>query len=139
MALVSLNLKPSEKQLREFGEITLCMCNVIGLLLFWLGGLPTAGLIIFCLCGLAVFALSRLSVRLVKPIYLGLIVLTFPIGWAVSHIFMAFFYFVIIGLVGLIFKILKRDPLHRRYDPQAESYWIPYRHNRTARDYFHQF
>jgi len=139
MALVSLNLKPSEKQLREFGEIALCMCNIIGLLLFWLGGLPIAGLVTFCICGVAVFGLSRISVKLIRPIYLGLIVLTFPIGWGVSHIVMAFFYYAVIGFVGLIFKILKRDPLHRNYDPQAVSYWIPYRHNRKPEEYFRQF
>ena len=139
MALVSLNLKPSEKQLREFGEIALCMCNIVGLLLMWIAALPVKAFILFCICGVAVFGLSRISVKLVRPIYLGLIVLTFPIGWVISHALMAIFYYVVIGGVGLIFKLLKRDPLNRRYEPQTPSYWIPHRHNRSAKDYFHQF
>lgn len=139
MALVSLNLKPSEKQLREFGEIALCMCNVIGLLLMWTAALPIRAFIIFCVCGVAVFVLSRISVTLVRPIYLGLIVVTFPIGWVISHALMAIFYYVIIGGVGLLFKLLKRDPLNRRYEPEASSYWIAHRHTRAAKDYFHQF
>lgn len=139
MALVSLNLKPSDKQLREFGEISLCMCNVVGLLLMWLFGMSVKAFIVFCICGVAVFAASRISIKLVKPVYVSLIAATFPIGWVVSHAVMAIFYYVIITGVGLVFKLLKRDPLHRAYDPQAASYWIAYRHNRKPKDYFHQF
>ncbi|HDS85584.1 MAG TPA: hypothetical protein ENN97_10375 [Phycisphaerales bacterium] len=139
MALVSLNLKPNEKQLRDFGDIALCMCNIVGLLLMWAAGLPVRAFIVICLIGVAIYLLSRISVKLVRPIYCGLIVITFPIGWVISHTVMALFYYVIIGAVGLVFKLLKRDPLHRAYDPDAESYWLPYKHKRTAKDYFHQF
>lgn len=139
MALVSLNLKPSEKQLREFGDIALCMSNIVGLLLMWIAGLSFKAFVIFCICGVTVYLLSRISLKLVRPVYLGLIVLTFPIGWVISHTVMAIFYYIIISGVGLVFKILKRDPLHRAYDPQAASYWIPYKHNRSPKHYFHQF
>ena len=139
MALVSLNLKPTEKQLRDFGDVALCMCNIVGLLLMWIAGLPVKAFIGFCIAGTTVYLLSRISVRLVRPVYIGLITLTFPIGWIISHAVMAIFYYGIIGAVGLVFKLLKRDPLHRAYDRQADSYWIAYKHNRTARHYFHQF
>ncbi len=139
MALVSLNLKPSDKQLRDFGDIALCMCNIVGLLLMWIAGLPLRAFIVFCIAGVAVYLLSRISVTLVRPVYLGLILLTYPIGWVISHTVMAIFYYVIIGGVGLVFKLLKRDPLHRALDRQAESYWIPYKHNRSLSHYFHQF
>lgn len=139
MALVSLNLKPSEKQLREFGEITLCMLNIIGLILMKIADLSTQAFIIFCICGVTVFLLSRISVNLVRPLYISLITLTFPIGWVVSHILMAIFYYIVIGGTGLIFKLLGRDPLNRGYDPQATTYWTPRKQIRTAKQYFNQF
>lgn len=139
MALVSLNLKPSEKQLRDFGDIALCMCNLVGLVLMWAAGLPMKAFIVFCIIGVVIYLLSRISLKLVRPVYIGLIALTFPIGWVVSHVVMAVFYFVVIGGAGLVFKLLKRDPLHRAFEPQTPSYWIPRRHKRTAKDYFHQF
>jgi hypothetical protein len=139
MALISLNLKPSDKQLREFGEISLCMLNVIGLLLLWKAGLPVKAFVILCLCGTVIFLLSRISVKLVRPVYIGLIALTFPIGWVISHTVMALFYFGIIGGIGLVFKLIRRDPLQRRYDPQAASYWIPYSRKADLKHYFHQF
>jgi len=139
MALVSLNLKPSKKQLRDFGLAALCMCNVIGLLLLWLGRIPSKGLVVFFLIGLAIYVLSRTSTVLIKPIYLAMLILTFPIGWVVSHIAMGLFYYGIVTPMAVFFRILGRDPLCRKYDAQANTYWIPYKRKRSAKDYFHQF
>lgn len=139
MALVSLNLSPSQKQLKDFGLIGFIMCLIIGLLLFGLGKIPAIGFVIFGLAGIVLFILSRISATLIKPIYLGMIVATYPIGWVVSHVMMALFYYGIITPVALFFRILNRDPLCRKYEPEAESYWMPYKKKRPAKDYFRQF
>ena len=139
MALISLKLNPSKKELQSFGDITLFMCNIIGLLLMWMANMPLRGFLFFCFVGMTIYLLSRISTKLVRPIYVGLIVVTFPIGWIVSHTMMALFYYVIIGGIGLLFKLIKRNPLGIGYDRQVNSYWIPYEHNRAAKDYFRQF
>ncbi len=139
MALVSLNLKPSKKQLRDFGLIGLCMCSVIGLLLLGLGKIPPKGLVIFFLIGLVMFVLSRVSAALIKPLYLAMVILTFPVGWIISHLVMALFFYVVVTPIAVLFKIIGRDELCRKFDPQADTYWIPYKHKRSAKDYFHQF
>ena len=139
MALVSLNLKPSNKQLRDFGLISLCMCTVIGLLLLELGKIPSKGLVILFLIGLVMFVLSRISDALIKPVYLAMVILTFPIGWIISHLVMGLFFYVIVTLIAVLFKIIGRDPLYRKFDPQADTYWLTYKHKRSAKDYFHQF
>jgi polyferredoxin len=139
MALVSLNLNPSKKQLRDFGLVALFMCNVIGLLLLWLGRIPPKGLVAFFLIGLAIYVLSRTSTTLIKPIYLAMLFLTFPIGWVVSYLAMGLFYYGIVTPLAVFFKILGRDPLCRKYDSQANTYWIPYKRKKSAKDYFHQF
>ncbi len=139
MALVSLNLKPSTKQLRDFGDIALCMCNIIGLLLLGLNKISPKGLIIFCLIGLAMYILSRISTALIKPVYQGLMIATFPIGWVISHLMMGLFYYGIVTLIAIIFKIIGRDPLCRKYEPEADTYWLPYKQSRSPKHYFHQF
>jgi len=139
MGLLSLNLKPSEKQLRSFGDIALFMCNFVGLLMMQMADLTFRAFLIICIGGMVIYLLSRISTRLVRPVYVGLTVVTFPIGWLVSHAVMALFYYVVISGVGLVFKLLKRDPLHLAGHPDAESYWMPYPHKRASRDYFHQF
>jgi hypothetical protein len=139
MALVSLNLKPSQKQLRDFGFVSLVMFFIIGLLLLGLGKVAAKGCISFCLVGVVLYILSRISVALIKPVYLGMIVATYPIGWVVSHLVMALFYYGIITPVALFFRILNRDPLCRKYEPEADTYWIQCRKKRSAKDYFRQF
>ena len=139
MALVSLNLSPSDKQLRDFGFISLIMLFVIGLVLLGLGKIPAIGFMVFCLVGVVLYLLSRISVALIKPVYLGMILLTFPIGWLISHLMMALFYYGIITSVALFFKLLNRDPLCRKYEPNADTYWIQCKKKRSAKDYFRQF
>ncbi len=139
MALVSLNLSPSEKQLKDFGLIALIMCTMIGLLLLGLGKVPAKGFMIFCLIGVLLYSLSRFSIVLIKPIYLGMVLLTFPIGWAVSHLVMVLFYYGIITPMATLFRLLNRDPLCRKREPDADTYWLRYKQKRSARDYFRQF
>ncbi len=139
MALVSLNLNPTEKQLREFGLAGLCMCVAIGLLLFLTNRIGLNGIFLAIGIGAALFVLSRISTGLIKPVYLVLIVVTFPIGWLISHFFMGLFYFGIVTPVALIFKMLGRDPLNRKYDKNAQTYWISHKKKKSAKDYFRQF
>jgi hypothetical protein len=139
MALISFDFNPSTKHLRSFGVIALCMLNAIGMLLLWRGRLPLKGFAVFCMLGLVIFVLSRISTALVKPIYQAMILASFPIGWVVSHLFIGLFYYVIITGISLIFRLLGRDPLCRKYDSQAETYWIPHKRNRSTKEYFHQF
>lgn len=139
MALVSLNLKPSQKQLKDFGFISLIMCFVIGLALMLLGKIPSKGLMVLGLVGIVLYIASRISVALIKPVYVSMIVLTFPIGWVISHLMMALFYYGIITPVALLFRLSNRDPLCRQYDPKADTYWLRYKQKRSAKDYFRQF
>ena len=138
MALVSLNLKPKKKNLTDFGDIALAMLTVMGLFLLWREKVSTRGLVIFCLVGLVLYTASRISTTLIKPVYLTLIVVTFPIGWVMSHLVMAIFYYGVITPVALFFKFKKRDALCRGYDTQAKTYWLPYDKKRTTKDYFNQ-
>lgn len=138
MALVSLNLKPKKEFLRDFGDISLAMLTVLGLFFFWLDKVSTRGLIVFCIVGLVFYTASRISSVLIKPVYLTLIVVTFPIGWIVSHLVMAIFYYGVITPVAMFFKFRKRDVLCRSYDKQAETYWLKYDKKRTQKDYFNQ-
>jgi len=139
MALVTLNLKPSEKQLKNFGLGGLIMCNVIGIVLFGLEKISNGGYVIFIMVGILLFVLSHVSTRLLKPVFLVLVLLTFPIGWVFSHLVMALFYYGIITPVSLFFRLLNRDPLCRKYDPDADTYWIRCKHKQSAKDYFRQF
>ena len=139
MALISLNVHPSSEQLRDFGDIALCMTNILGLGLLWLGKIGLRGLVVCCMAGVAIYLLSRIRSILLKPVYVALMLAGFPVGWLVSHVVLAFFYFGILTPLGLLFRLLHRDQLHLGWKPEISSYWQPYHKSRAARDYFQQF
>jgi len=139
MALVTLQLRPTEKQLRDFGVVGLVMLTVIGAVLWQFGTVSARGFAILCAAGAVLFGASRVSAGLVRPVYQGLMLAAFPIGWAVSHVAMAVFFFGLITPAGLLMRVFGRDALGRAYDPNAATYWRPYTKKRTTEDYFHQF
>ena len=139
MGMIQLDLNPSHKTLRQFGLISLIMLTIIGLLLGWRFGLPKGIVIGLCAAGAGLFILSQISVRLIRPVYVGLMIVSFPIGWVISHLVMIIFFFGIITPVGLVFRLLGRDALHRKWDLQAKSYWVKYPRPDSVQRYFRQF
>ena len=139
MGMVQLDLNPSSKKLRQFGWITPIMLLAIGLVLRWRVGLPNSGLAGLCLFGVLVFLMSRVSPKLVRPVYVGLMIIGFPIGWVMSHLVMVLFYFGIITPVALLFRLFGRDMLYRRWDRQRESYWTEHPRHDNVERYFRQF
>jgi hypothetical protein len=79
-----------------------------------------------------------LAPRLVRPVYVGLMVLTFPIGWVMSHVLLGLVFYGVITPLALFFKLVGRDALARRFEPARESYWAPKRGAADMRSYFRQ-
>ena len=50
-----------------------------------------------------------------------------------------FLFFFMLTPVGLFFRLTGKDPLHRRFDPEASSYWTDPRPRRGKESYFRQF
>ncbi len=139
MSLIEINWRPKSKELRNFGIIALIASVVISLLLYIIKGLGIQWILIISGIGFAIFLSSLISVKLTRIIYLGLTVVTLPIGWIVSFILLATFYFLILTPLGLVFRLIGRDPLCRKFDSATDSYWLTYRPPDTIDRYFHQF
>jgi hypothetical protein len=139
MSLVEIDWNPKQKQLRSFGKIALVASTVIALLLYLLKGIALKWVLIIFGFGLIIFIISMISLKLTKMIYLGMILFTLPIGYVVSFILLALFYFLLLAPLGLIFRLIGRDPLNRRFDPNKKSYWLSRQSPKGPEQYFHQF
>ena len=145
--LIEIDLKPSKSTLRQFGWIALVGFGVLGALAwfelfifsFGLGqARETVAMSFWGLAALAtLFSLVFPSGNL--PIYLGLTVVAFPIGFVLSYVIMGTLFYLLITPVGLFFKITGRDAMHRRFDPEAQTYWFQARAQRPREHYFKQF
>ena len=139
MSLVEIDWNPKSKQLQSFGKIAIVASIVIALLLYLLKGIAVQWvLIVFCF-GFIIFIISLISLKLTKLIYLGMILATLPIGFVVSLILLSVFYFLLLAPLGLIFRLIGRDPLCRKLDPNAKSYWLSRQTPKGPEQYFHQF
>ena len=139
MSLIEIDWNPKSKQLQNFGKIALAASVIISLLLYLLKGVAIQWCLIIFAVGCIIFIISMISLKLTKMIYLGMILLTMPIGWVVSFILMAAFYYLLLAPLGLFFRLIGRDPLYRRFDPTAKSYWMSRQPPKGPEQYFHQF
>ena len=74
-----------------------------------------------------------------RLVYVGLMVAVFPIGWVVSHLLMTLFYFLFLTPIGILMRLLGNDPMQRRLDRDATSYWVKHDPGRRADRYFRPF
>ncbi|MDD5327725.1 MAG: hypothetical protein PHY02_07925 [Phycisphaerae bacterium] len=139
MSLVEINWNPNRKDLRGFAIAALVASAVVSLLLYVFKGLAVQwGVIIFAV-GFIVFLSSFICPKITRMVYLGLILVTFPIGYVISFILLATFYFLLLMPLGLFFRLIGRDALCRKFDLNAKSYWLSRQSPKKLDRYFHQF
>lgn len=136
MPLLQLNLSPSRKELRLFAGLWWpAMCAAIGFMLFRRFHAPGAAL--WVLSGGALLAIAGLAApAIIKPVYIALVRITYPIGFCVSHVVLAALYFLVLTPIGSLVRLV-HDPMERKFDRAATSYWVPREEVETER-YFRQ-
>lgn len=125
MALVAINWKPDRKTLAEFSEAWLFFLGMVGAPLAYFRGHPRLAAALW-LAAVIGRLLGLVRPQWMRPAFLGLTLLTFPIGWVVSNVVLALLYFGVFTPVALIFRLIGRDALKRTLDRQAPTYWEPY-------------
>jgi len=138
MALVDINWNPSAKELRVFAVLQLVFFGIVAWLIqprIAVAGVPTA---------ILVAAATIAAVGFVKPTWLrGMYVVwmmaVFPIGFVVSHLLMAAVFYLVVTPIGLMMRMLGRDPMLRRIDRDAKTYWQTRTPTKGTRGYFRQF
>jgi hypothetical protein len=139
MALVEIRWNPSRSELRQFA-----------LLFFPIGALALSAMarfrwhqpsvsMIAVVAAAAVFALGLARPAWVRPLYVGMMVAAFPIGFVVSHLLLFSVYFAVVAPIGLAMRLAGRDPLGLRFDRSAKSYWVPRMKRNVIDRYFRQF
>ena len=145
--MVELNFRPSERTLRQFGWIALVGFGLLALLA-WRGMAvfravpePARDELALVLAALALLAavFSLVHPRANWPIYVGLSIVAFPIGFVLSYVIMATLFYVVIAPVGFVMRLFGMDPMDRRFLPQATTYWVEARRPRAKADYFKQY
>jgi Saxitoxin biosynthesis operon protein SxtJ len=139
MALIELPRDPSAREVRQFALGWLpAFCGAASLIWLYRGaGWPWV-------IGVAGGGALSVLVGLVRPlwmrrVFVGWMWCTLPIGWTVSFLLLAGIFFFIITPIGLVMRLARRDPLSRRLEPDAKTYWTSHRQESDPARYFRQF
>jgi len=121
-AMISILWNPERKQLRQFAGIWFpAFCALIG----WLVGKKTghwgAVQLGWAICGMQALA-GLIYPAAIRPVFVGLILLTFPIGWVVSHVLLGAIFYLLVTPIGLILRMTGHDPLQLK-PPAGGSLW----------------
>jgi Saxitoxin biosynthesis operon protein SxtJ len=133
-----IDFQPERKKLRQFAVLWLCF--FLGLAVWkglWQGQTLVGGLL--AAIAVAVGVVGSISPARIRLVFVAATVLAFPIGWVVSHLILAMLFFGVLTPVGLLFRLLGRDPLLLKRRANAESYWLAKPPAAHPRRYFHQF
>jgi Saxitoxin biosynthesis operon protein SxtJ len=133
-----IQFDPPRTTLRQFAGLWLAFFGGMALWQALVRGHATAGL---CLAALALaIGLPGLArPEWLRPIYVGWMVLAFPIGWTISQLMLGLMFFGLFTPIGLVFRLIGRDPLQRARRDGVESYWTPKPAPADLRRYFKQF
>jgi hypothetical protein len=138
VALLELKKDASARELAWFGVLLAAFAGVVGGLVWWSTGHLTVSRFIWG-AGAVVAGVYYLVPPVRRPIFMGWMYASYPIGWVVSHVLLATIYFVIFTLIGLIMRAVGYDPLARRFDRTAKSYWVRREPISGVERYFRQF
>jgi hypothetical protein len=145
--MLQLNLNPDERTLKQFGFIALgafgllaaCAFYETWMFAFGLGGMriPVAA----ALAGLGVLSglLSLAWPKGNKALFLGLTVISYPIGLVMSYVIMGVLFFAIFAPIGGLLRMAGVDPMQRALRKGEPSYWSSARAKRSKDSYFRQF
>lgn len=100
----------------------------------WPVGAPGAALAVGVI-GAAAMLGSSVFARRVRRVWVDA---GSPIGWTISAALLGAVYFLVITPIGLVMRLLGKDPMHRAFHG-GESYWTPRAAAEDPRRHYRQF
>ena len=145
---------PSRRMLRQFGALGAGVCLTMAAAAFLgepsstvcltdgCGGFTTSGdwrgaVWTWLAAGLGIGLVTLLRPEALRLVFVGWLILAFPIGWVVGRLALAAMFFGLFTAIGLLFRIMGRDAMTRRR--QSGSYWAPRDQPTTPADYLRQY
>ena len=138
MPLVDINWNPSRKELRVFALLLIGFGVIVAAVLYQRLESQTPSAVVFLVASTIGF-LGLVVPAWLRPVYVVWMGLAFPIGWTVSHLMMLAVFYLVLTPIGIAMRLCGRDPMQRRIDRDAKTYWLPCPTRSDLKNYFRQF
>ena len=112
----------SPKTLRSFGILMGSVFSIISIILFvkgakwWICGFGSIALVFFLLGFIAPLKLNAFHKKWMK--------FAEVLGTFNMKVILGLVYMVCFSFLGVIFRIIGKDPMNRKFDSKADSYWV---------------
>ncbi|MDZ4852480.1 MAG: hypothetical protein SGI77_24590 [Pirellulaceae bacterium] len=134
MALIEANWNPTNRQLQQFGVVGAIVVPVAG----WMWGASPNAIAVMAGVGFLFACLAAAAPRLIAPIFVGLMLISLPIGVVVGEIVLVLVYGLVFVPIGIGFRLVNRDRLKLRFSTKSKSYWTPKAQAKSVAKYYHQ-
>ena len=120
--MIAIQWNPERKQLRQFAGIWFpAFCALVGWSIARKTGHRHEVEVGWAIAGILSIA-GLVYPSLIRPIFVGLILLTYPIGWVVSHVLLGVIFYGVVTPIGMILRLTGHDPLQLKA-PLGNSLW----------------
>jgi hypothetical protein len=127
----------TDKTIRQFGGLFLLFTLFVSWIQ-WQKGVATEWPIGFIFLGILSFLIGITKPAYLRPIFVGWMVLLFPVNWLVSHVILGILFFLLFTPIGLCRRLLGGDPLLLK-KPNCNSYWQARPQINDKRRYLRQY
>jgi len=131
-------LNPSARMLRQFAAAWLIFFFGVGVHQYLVRGHHGAGLALGALA-ILVGGPGLARPMAVRWLFVGWMILAFPIGWLISFLMLWIMFYCIITPVALIFRLRCRDLLARKPAQHQASFWTDKNTPEDVSRYFRQY
>lgn len=138
MALIEIQWNPPARFLRQFAGIFGLVCLLLASWLWFKHDARTAAQVVGGV-GILIAAVGWFWPAVVRWLYLGWMIVFYPVGWIMSLLILAAIFYLVIAPIGLVMKLIGRNPMPHGFDPSAKSYWIARPTDTPHQRYFRQF
>ena len=128
--------KPAAATLRRFGVLGALLLALAAGAQFFAHENAAVALVLLALAVVAL-AVGNAFPWVLRPVFVGWMVLVYPIRWLTSHLILAFLFYCMFTPLGLFFKLIGRDVLALSPSEQ-DTYWIDKPPAEDVRSYFRQ-
>jgi hypothetical protein len=124
------------RMLRQFAGLWLLVWS--GLAAWqWSHGHSTRAMVLGAVA-LAFGPIGLVKPEAIRPVFIGLMALTRPIGIVMTRVVLAVAYYLLFTPLALVFRVIGRDALSLKRRTDARTYWAPRTGTQEPRRYLRQ-
>jgi hypothetical protein len=133
----TLDLNPPVRTLRQFAAAA-CVLALGAATAVAVRGGSAVLTTVFLSGGVGLGVVGVVRPWAVRLPYALVALVTFPIGFAVSHVVLAVLYFGVITPIALLSRLVRPDPLSHRFERDLGSYWRSHKTSSDTTSYLRQ-